>query len=215
MKRAALSSEFKPVKPIVFLSSFKQPTRVQSASSRDPNVLQNMKHLYFSILLVCSGVVQAQSGTVAEPSGLVLRVDSVRMVPESKTCLEMEPGRIVDGGPQLLVYSRLVNESNVPVVVSPRRHTVFLDYSWKKKDFTEQDSSPLPCEIMATTYRLMPGASLTLKNEFYPVKTAGIVLRKPEDFRPWMEKRLRSVQLMYTDGFHQITAEKSEWLVVE
>lgn len=177
-------------------------------------MLKNMKHLYLSFLLACSGVVQAQSGKVEEPSGLVLRVDSVRMVPESKTCLEMEPGRII-GGPQLVVYSRLVNVSNVPVVVSPRRHTVFLDYSWKKKDFTEQDSSPLPCELITTTYRLMPGASLTLKNEFYPVQTAGIILRKPEDFRPWMEKRLRSVQFMYTDGIHQITAEKSEWLVVE
>jgi len=215
MKRAALSSEFKPVKPIVFLSSFNQPTRVQSASSRYPNVLQNMKHLYFSILLACGGVVQAQSGTVEGPSGLVFRVDSVRMVPESKTCLEMEPGRIVDGGAQLLVYSRLVNESNVPVVVSPRRTTVFLDYSWKKKDFTEQDVSALPDDLVKTQYRLKPGASLSLKNEFYPVNTAGIVLKKPEDFLPWMEKRLQSVQLMYTDGFHQITAEKSEWLVVE
>ena len=173
-----------------------------------------MKHLYFSIILACSGVVQAQSGTVEEPSGLVLRVDSVRMVPEAKTSLEMEPGRIV-GGPQLVVYSRLVNVSNVPVVVSPRRHTVFLDYSWKKKDFTEQDSSPLPCELITTKYRLMPGASLSLKNEFYPVQTAGVVLRKPEDFRPWMQKMLPSVQLMYTDGIHQITVEKSEWLVVE
>ena len=178
-------------------------------------MLQNMKHLYFSILLACGGVVQAQSGTVEGPSGLVFRVDSVRMVPESKTCLEMEPGRIVDGGAQLLVYSRLVNESNVPVVVSPRRTTVFLDYSLKKKDFTEQDVSALPDDLVKTQYRLKPGASLSLKNEFYPVNTAGIVLKKPEDFLPWMEKRLQSVQLMYTDGFHQITAEKSEWLVVE
>ena len=215
MKRAALSSEFKPVKPIVLLSSSNQPTRVRSALPRDPNVLQNMKHLYFSILLACSGVVQAQSGTVEGPSGLVLRVDSARMVPESKTCLEMEPGRIVDGGPQLLVYSRLINVSNVPVVVSPRRHTVFLDYSWKKKDFTEQDVSALPDDLVKTQYRLNPGASLSLKNEFYPVQTAGVVLRKPDDFRPWMQKRLPSVQLMYTDGIHQITAEKSEWRVVE
>lgn len=214
MKRAALSYEYKPVKPIVFLSSFNQPTRVHSASSRDPNLLQNMKHLYLSILLACSGVVQPQSGTVEEPSGLVLRVDSVRMVPEAKTSQEMELGRKA-GGPQLVLYSRLVNESNVPVVVSPRRHTVFLDYSWEKKDFTEKDVSALPDDLVKTKYRLMPGASLSLKNEFYPVNTAGIVLRKPEDFRPWMEKRLQSVQLMYTDGFHQITAEKSEWLVVE
>jgi hypothetical protein len=178
-------------------------------------VLRNMKHLYFSILLACSGVVQAQSGTVEGPSGLVLRVDSVRMVPESKTCLEMEPGRIVDGGAQLLVYSRLVNESNVPVVVSPRRTTVFLDYSWKKKDFTEQDVSAVPDDLVKTQYRLKPGASLSLKNEFYPVKTSGVVLRKPEDFRSWMQKMLRSVQLMYTDGIHQIIAEKSEWPVVE
>ena len=174
----------------------------------------NMKTLYFSILLACSGVVQAQSGTVEEPSGLVLHVDSVRMVPEGKTSLEMELGR-KGGGPQLVVFSRLVNESNVPVVVSPRRHTVFLDYSWMKKDFTEQNVSALPDDLVKTKYRLNPGASLSLKNEFYPVNTAGIVLRKPEDFRPWMQKMLRSVQLMYTDGFHQITAEKSEWLVVE
>jgi hypothetical protein len=173
-----------------------------------------MKHLYFSILLACSGVVQAQSGTVAEPSGLVFRVDSVRMVPEVKPTLDMGLTRKV-GGPQLVVYSRLVNESNVPVVVSPRRHTVFLDYSWKKKDFTEQDVSALPDELVKTKYRLKPGASLSLKNEFYPVQTAGVVLRKPDDFRPWMQKRLPSVQLMYTDGIHQITAEKSEWLVVE
>lgn len=158
--------------------------------------------------------MQAQSGTVEGPSGLVLRVDSVRMVPEAKTSLEMELGRKM-GGPQLVVFSRLVNESNVPVVVSPRRHTVFLDYSWKKKDFTAQDSSPLPCELITTTYRLMPGASLSLKNEFYPVQTAGVVLRKPDDFRPWMQKRLPSVQFMYTDGIHQITAVKSEWPVVE
>ncbi len=173
-----------------------------------------MKTLYLSFLLACSGVVQAQSGTVEEPSGLVLRVDSVRMVAEAKTSLEMELGRKA-GGPQLVLYSRLVNESNVPVVVSPRRHTVFLDYSWEKNDFTEKDVSALPDDLVKTKYRLMPGASLSLKNEFYPVNTAGIVLRKPEDFRPWMEKRLRSVQLMYTDGIHQITAEKSEWLVVE
>ena len=201
-------------KPFVFLSSFNQPTRVQSASRRDPNVLQNMKHLYLSILLACSGVVQAQSGTVEEPSGLVLRVDSVRMVPEVKPTLDMGLTRKV-GGPQLVVYSRLVNESNVPVVVSPRRHTVFLDYSWKKKDFTEQDVSALPDDLVKTKYRLKPGASLSLKNEFYPVKTSGVVLRKPEDFRPWMQKMLRSVQFMYTDGIHQITAEKSEWPVVE
>ncbi len=214
MKRAALSSEFKPVKPFVFLSSFNQPTRLQSASRRDPNVLRNMKHLYLSFLLACSGVVQAQSGTVEEPSGLVLRVDSVRMVPEGKTSLEMELGR-KGGGPKLVVYSRLVNESNVPVVVSPRRHTVFLDYSWEKKDFTEQDVSALPDDLVKTQYRLKPGACLLLKNEFYPVQTAGVVLRKPDDFRPWMQKRLPSVQLMYTDGIHQITAEKSEWPVVE
>jgi hypothetical protein len=173
-----------------------------------------MKPLYLSILLACSGVVQAQSGTVEEPSGLVLRVDSVRMVPEVKPTLDMGLTRKV-GGPQLVVYSRLVNESNVPVLVSPRRHTVFLDYSWKKKDFTEQDVSALPDDLVKTKYRLKPGASLSLKNEFYPVKTSGVVLRKPEDFRPWMQKMLRSVQFMYTDGIHQITAEKSEWPVVE
>lgn len=173
-----------------------------------------MKPLYLSILLACSGVVQAQLGLVQEPLGLVLRVDSVRMVPEVKPTLEMPLAQKV-GGPQLVVYSRLVNESDAPVVVSPRRHTVFLDYSWNKKDFTEKDVSALPDDLVKTKYRLKPGASLPLKIEFYPVKTAGVVLKKTSDFRPWLQKMLRSSRLMYTDGIHQITAEKSEWLVVE